>query len=176
MMLGNNYVNHPFSSFVSSLCGYWMSYNQKYLLNSEIGYSTCSINACANSRALEEGRHVHEHINQHSLESDVIVGSRLVDMYAQCGSTEGENVMQVVGLWWFWTHTLWQGQEGFLLSQHQQHTEEEPLPVTVVELLNACTSLRAFQKGMLPHEEYHPNLPKKEHIIPSKVVNIPGSL
>ncbi len=37
---------------------------------------------------IEEGRCVHQQIIQSGLESDVIVGSSLVEMYAKCGSIE----------------------------------------------------------------------------------------
>ncbi len=46
------------------------------------------LNACASLVALEEGRCAHEQIIQSGLESDVFVGSSLVDMYAKCGSME----------------------------------------------------------------------------------------
>jgi pentatricopeptide repeat protein len=37
---------------------------------------------------IEEGRCVHQQIIQSGLESDVFVGSSLVDMYAKCGRVE----------------------------------------------------------------------------------------
>ncbi len=40
------------------------------------------LNAFATGVALEEGRSVHYQIIQSGLESDVVVGSRLVDIYA----------------------------------------------------------------------------------------------
>ncbi len=46
------------------------------------------LSACASLGALREGRCVHEQIIQCGLESDVDLGSRLVDMYAKCGSIE----------------------------------------------------------------------------------------
>ncbi|CAM6018630.1 unnamed protein product, partial [Sphagnum balticum] len=46
------------------------------------------LNACASLQALEEGRHTHEQIIQNGCESNVFVGSSLVDMYAKCGSME----------------------------------------------------------------------------------------
>ncbi len=46
------------------------------------------LNACASIIALDEGRCVHQQIIQSGLESDVFVGSSLVDMYAKCGSIE----------------------------------------------------------------------------------------
>jgi pentatricopeptide repeat protein len=44
------------------------------------------LNACASVVVLEQGRCVHQQILQSGLESDVFVGSSLVDMYAKCGS------------------------------------------------------------------------------------------
>jgi pentatricopeptide repeat protein len=46
------------------------------------------LNACASVAALEEGRCVHEQIIESGWDSDVFVGSSLVDMYAKCGSME----------------------------------------------------------------------------------------
>jgi pentatricopeptide repeat domain-containing protein 1 len=46
------------------------------------------LNACASMIAREEGRCVHQHIIQCGWDSDVYVGSSLVDMYAKCGSME----------------------------------------------------------------------------------------
>ncbi len=46
------------------------------------------LNACATMIVLEEGRCVHHHIVQSGLESNVFVGSSLVDMYAKYGSIE----------------------------------------------------------------------------------------
>ncbi len=46
------------------------------------------LNACASIVALEEGRCAHEQIMQSGWDSDLFVGSSLVDMYAKCGSME----------------------------------------------------------------------------------------
>ncbi len=46
------------------------------------------IKACAPLRTLEDGRLVHKQLMQTNCESDVFVGSSLVDMYARCGSIE----------------------------------------------------------------------------------------
>jgi len=46
------------------------------------------LKACASRAAIEEGRCVHQQIMQSGLESDVFVGSSLVDMYAKSGSIE----------------------------------------------------------------------------------------
>ncbi|CAK9267098.1 unnamed protein product [Sphagnum jensenii] len=46
------------------------------------------LNACASLMALEKGRLAHEQIIQSGCESDIFVGSSLVDMYVKCGSME----------------------------------------------------------------------------------------
>jgi pentatricopeptide repeat protein len=46
------------------------------------------INACASLRALGNGRLVHEQLVQSGWESDVFLGSSLINMYAKCGSIE----------------------------------------------------------------------------------------
>jgi pentatricopeptide repeat domain-containing protein 1 len=43
---------------------------------------------CASLAALEEGRQAHEQIIQSAWDSNVFVGTSLVDMYAKCGSME----------------------------------------------------------------------------------------
>jgi pentatricopeptide repeat protein len=43
------------------------------------------LNACASVVALEEGSFAHEQIIERGWDSDVFVGSSLVDMYAKCG-------------------------------------------------------------------------------------------
>jgi pentatricopeptide repeat protein len=48
------------------------------------------LNARANLQAHEEGRQVHKQVSQSGWESNVCVGSSLVDMYAKCGSMDGE--------------------------------------------------------------------------------------
>jgi pentatricopeptide repeat protein len=46
------------------------------------------IKSCAGLGALEDGRFVHKQVIQSGFESDIFVGSSLVDMYAKCGSIE----------------------------------------------------------------------------------------
>jgi len=48
----------------------------------------CGLNACASIGSLEEGRYTHEQIINSECDSDVFVGSSLVDMCAIHGSLE----------------------------------------------------------------------------------------
>jgi hypothetical protein len=46
------------------------------------------LKACAIIVVIEEGRCVHEQIIENGLDSDVIVGSSLINMYVKCGNIE----------------------------------------------------------------------------------------
>jgi pentatricopeptide repeat protein len=46
------------------------------------------VNACASLAALEDSRHVHQQMIQSNFETDVFVGSSLIDMYTKCGSID----------------------------------------------------------------------------------------
>ncbi len=52
------------------------------------------VNACASLVALEEGRYAHQQIIQSGWDSNVFVGSSLIDMYAKCGSMEDAKRVQ----------------------------------------------------------------------------------
>lgn len=47
---------------------------------------TSVLRACAGLEALEQGKQIHGSINKSQFESDVFVGSALIDLYAKCGS------------------------------------------------------------------------------------------
>eukprot|EP01018_Ginkgo_biloba_P032070 Gb_08223 [translate_table: standard] len=49
--------------------------------------------ACADLAVLEMGKEVHEDIIRSGLQSDVFVGSALVDMYTKCGSIENARIV-----------------------------------------------------------------------------------
>ncbi|XP_057825527.2 putative pentatricopeptide repeat-containing protein At3g49142 [Cryptomeria japonica] len=48
--------------------------------------SAIVLSACSNLAALEHGKQVHEDVMRSGLQSDIFVGSALVDMYAKCGN------------------------------------------------------------------------------------------
>jgi pentatricopeptide repeat protein len=120
-----------------------------------------ALNACASVAALEEGRCVHHQIIQSCLESDVFVGSSLVDMYAKCGNIEdawrvfnkmpSRNVVtwnaMVLG------HVkCGQGQNALELFQQMQQEGVQPNSVTFVGVLNACASMIALEEGRCVHQ------------------------
>ncbi|CAK9882736.1 unnamed protein product [Sphagnum jensenii] len=119
------------------------------------------LNACASMFALQEGRRTHEQIIESGWESDVFVGSSLVDMYAKCGSIEDAkrvfnklpsrdvvswNVM-ILG------HVkCGQGQKALELFQQMQQEGVQSDPVTLVGVLNACASVVALEEGRRAHD------------------------
>jgi pentatricopeptide repeat protein len=115
-----------------------------------------ALNACASSRAIEKGRCVHEEIIQSGYESDVIVGSSLIDMYAKCGSMEDAHrvfnrmpTQNVIS----WTSMI-QGyvrcgevKRALELFWQMQQEGVEPNHVTFIGVLNTCASVAALDKG-----------------------------
>ncbi|CAK9198006.1 unnamed protein product [Sphagnum troendelagicum] len=115
------------------------------------------LNACASMIALEEGRCVHQHIIRCGWDSDVFVGSSLVDMYAKCGSMEDAwsvfNKMpsrDVVT----WTTILggcaMHGHGKEALKHFERMCEEgvQPDDVTFICLLSACSHAGLVGEGM----------------------------
>ncbi|KAJ7515252.1 hypothetical protein O6H91_22G007900 [Diphasiastrum complanatum] len=120
------------------------------------------LKACARLAALEQGRQLHSHIIKRGFQSDVIVGSTLVNMYAKCGCTEDarelfDNMSErdVVS----WTAMIagyaqnGLGKEALALYEQMKQEGMQPNNVTFVLLLKACASLAALEQGKQLHSE-----------------------
>eukprot|EP00249_Psilotum_nudum_P003995 c17516_g2_i1 orf=2-235(-) len=42
------------------------------------------LDACASLAALEQGKRIHEHVVERGYESDVVVGTAIINMYGKC--------------------------------------------------------------------------------------------
>jgi pentatricopeptide repeat protein len=120
------------------------------------------LNACASLVALEEGRCAHEQIIQSGWDSDVFVGSSLVDMYAKCGSMEdAERVFykmpsRNVVTWnaMILGHVkCGQGQKALELFRQMKQEGVPPDSVAFVGVLNACARVVALEEGRCAHEQ-----------------------
>ncbi|KAJ7533579.1 hypothetical protein O6H91_13G055700 [Diphasiastrum complanatum] len=118
------------------------------------------LKACAKIAALEQGKQLHLHIIKSGLESEVIVGSALVDMYAKCGCTEEAyevfnrmNERDVVSWNVIVAGYAQQGLRKEALALYEQMKQEgvQPDNVTYVVLLKACASIAAMDQGKLLH-------------------------
>ncbi len=120
------------------------------------------INACASIEALEEGKHVHKQIIESGWDTDVFVGSSLVDMYAKCGSLEDAwrvfNKMPSRDVVTWTTMILGHvkcghGQKALELFRQMRQEGVQPNSVTFVGVLNACASMIALEEGRCVHQQ-----------------------
>ncbi|KAJ7529910.1 hypothetical protein O6H91_15G070900 [Diphasiastrum complanatum] len=118
------------------------------------------LKACASIAALEKGKQLHFHIIESGYESDVIVGSALVDMYAKCGCIEDAcevfNKMKErdVVSWNAMIAGYTQqglGKEALALYKQMKQEDVQPNNVTYVVLLNACACIAALEQGKQLH-------------------------
>ncbi|KAJ7562637.1 hypothetical protein O6H91_03G078200 [Diphasiastrum complanatum] len=118
------------------------------------------IKACGRIAALEEGKEIHSHIIKSGFESDVVVGSSLVGMYAKCGCLEDacavfNKMNERDAVSWNVMITGY-AQQGFgkkALALYEQMKQEgvQPDIITYVVLLNACGRIAALEQGERLH-------------------------
>ncbi|KAJ7560407.1 hypothetical protein O6H91_04G128300 [Diphasiastrum complanatum] len=118
------------------------------------------LKACASISALEEGKQLHMDIIKSGFESDVIVGSTLVDMYAKCKLLKHAHQVfinmhqrDLVS----WTAMIagyaqqGLGKEALALYEQMKQEGLQPDDVTYVVLLKACASIAALEQGKQLH-------------------------
>eukprot|EP01018_Ginkgo_biloba_P018427 Gb_38158 [translate_table: standard] len=119
------------------------------------------LQACASLTALHEGKEIHDDIIRTGLESNVFVGSALVDMYAKCGSIElarqvfdkmfDRNVVSWNALIAGYSKNGPVNEALNLLSEMQLQGSIKPDMVTMVSVLSPCAQLSALQQGKQIH-------------------------
>ncbi|KAJ7540625.1 hypothetical protein O6H91_10G023400 [Diphasiastrum complanatum] len=120
------------------------------------------LKACASLGALKQGKQLHSDIIKKGFQSNVIVGSSLVDMYAKCGCTEDARELfnsmserDVVS----WTVMIagyaqnGLGKEALALYEQMKQEGVQPNNVTFVLLLKACASLGTLEQGKQLHSD-----------------------
>jgi len=139
------------------------------------------LNACSSIVALEEGRHVHDQVIASGWESDVFVGSSLVDMYAKCGSLEdAQRVFSKMPTQDAVTWTVMilghvkcgQGQKALELFRKMQQEGVRPDSVTFVGVLDACASIVALEEGRHVHEQIIETRCNSDVFVGSSLVDI----
>lgn len=121
----------------------------------------CLLNTCAKVGALQKGKQLHSRISERGFESDTVVGTSLVAMYAKCGQLEDarnifDNMLSRNVITWTAMMTGYvvqqQGQES--LSLYEEMEREGVIvadPVMFACLLKACASSGALQQGIQLH-------------------------
>eukprot|EP01018_Ginkgo_biloba_P020807 Gb_00199 [translate_table: standard] len=115
---------------------------------------------CANLTALHQRKGIHSYIIRSGLESDVVVGTALVDMYVKCGNIDiackvfdnmsTRNVVSWNAMIAGYTQTG-HANDALSLFNKMQQANTEPDMVTMVSVLSACAQLAALQQGMSIH-------------------------
>eukprot|EP01018_Ginkgo_biloba_P019612 Gb_41533 [translate_table: standard] len=127
--------------------------------------------ACANLATLAHGKEIHEEIIRSGFQSDVFVGSALVDMYTKCGSIEDackvfdnmprHNVVSwtamIVG---YAMHGC--GNEALHIFEQMQHSGMTPDHVTFIGVLSACCHAGLVDDGW----QYFYHMSQDYHITP----------
>eukprot|EP01018_Ginkgo_biloba_P002462 Gb_38483 [translate_table: standard] len=119
------------------------------------------LQGCVHMKALPEGKLVHAHIIQSGFHGEILVGTKLVNMYTKCGSlVDGRRVLDempernVVT----WTSMIAAyakngcGEEALELFNHMQRTGAQPNEFTFASILRACANLVALEHGKKIHE------------------------
>eukprot|EP01018_Ginkgo_biloba_P026876 Gb_29534 [translate_table: standard] len=118
------------------------------------------LKACASLVALEHGKQVHAHIVENGMESNVIIRSALVDMYAKC-----ESILDACKVFdripkrdvVLWTAMIagyvqnGHGERALILFRQMQQTAMEPNVFTWASVLKACSSLGVLERGWQIH-------------------------
>ncbi|KAJ7536557.1 hypothetical protein O6H91_12G073800 [Diphasiastrum complanatum] len=118
------------------------------------------LKACAGMAALQQGKQLHLDIIEAGFESDAIVGSTLVDMYAKCGRIEDacrvftnmheQNVVSWTAIIAGYAHHGL-GKEALDLYEQMKEEGVQPDIVTYVVLLKSCASIVALEQGKQLH-------------------------
>eukprot|EP00253_Pinus_taeda_P008930 PITA_08930 len=117
--------------------------------------------ACAQVGALRLGKCIHDYIVKSGLDSDVSVGTALVDMYAKCGSMEMAcqvfykmTVKNVVS----WSAMIAGYEQNVLANEaltvfgQMQLAGVKPNLVTMLSVISACAQLGALEQGKRVHD------------------------
>ncbi|KAI5079168.1 hypothetical protein GOP47_0006839 [Adiantum capillus-veneris] len=123
----------------------------------------CALKACSSDHALNEGAQIHVEIAwQGLLDSDVVLGNALVDMYAKCGALiKAEKVLKKLCIrdTFSWNAIIagctQQHRYQDALNYYEQMLCEglSPDVVTFLCILKACGSIEAVEKGERIHDE-----------------------
>ncbi|KAJ7563082.1 hypothetical protein O6H91_03G096300 [Diphasiastrum complanatum] len=120
------------------------------------------LKACAKIAALEQGKELHSLIINSGFESDVMVDSALVDMYAKCGCIV--NAREVFDKMSKRDVVSWStmiagyaqqglGKEALALYEQMKQENVQPNIATYVVLLKACARIAALEQGKLLHSQ-----------------------
>eukprot|EP01018_Ginkgo_biloba_P026215 Gb_36775 [translate_table: standard] len=119
------------------------------------------LQGCVDNKALPEGKLVHAHMINTGFKPDSYIGTKLLIMYAKCGSlVDARQVLaempkRNVVSWTAMISSYVQhgfGKEALTLFYQMQLTDIQPNHFTVASVLPACANLAALKHGKEIHE------------------------
>lgn len=130
---------------------------------------------CSHLEALDQGKRIHGYIDSNEVETDAVLGTALVDMYAKCG--EIEMALSVfkgmeerdVGAWNSIISSLGvngYGREALAVFSDMLESETEPDDITFISVLSACRHSGFIDEGRRCFKitrEVYDFVPKVEH-------------
>eukprot|EP00250_Pteridium_aquilinum_P003056 c13392_g1_i1 orf=653-2890(+) len=121
----------------------------------------CILQACGNIGSSILGRQIHNEVLVGAVESNVVIGSSIIDMYGKCGSMEealgvllrlpGKNIVS----WSALMAAYAEHDHGLLALELFERMEKDgikPDDVTFLSILKACARIRATMHGRLIHD------------------------
>eukprot|EP01018_Ginkgo_biloba_P028267 Gb_24755 [translate_table: standard] len=120
-----------------------------------------ALKACAALSALQEGKEIHYHIVRTGVDSNIFVGTALIDMYVKCKSIE--NARQVFDKMPVRDVVLWTAMivgyvqnglanEALTLFWQMQIADVKPDSLTMASVLSACAQLGVVNQGKRIHD------------------------
>ncbi|KAI5085063.1 hypothetical protein GOP47_0001232 [Adiantum capillus-veneris] len=120
-----------------------------------------TLRACGTKEDIDKGRLIHAEVVKACLDSDLVVESSLLNMYAQCG--ELEDALKVFDQWAADDVVMWNTMiaaytaHGHSLSslklfEKMEQKLIEPTEVTCVSLLKACAKVGLLMEGWYIHD------------------------
>ncbi|MCO5596380.1 hypothetical protein L7F22_050441 [Adiantum nelumboides] len=123
---------------------------------------TSVLKAASLMRAIEEGKFLHNQIVRDGLETDIVIGSALSDMYNKCGtldnaykSYEAMSQQDLVSWSTMLAGYVQHGRHSLALELFEQLKGENVKPdrIMISSVLNACGGLNAVEQGKCLHHE-----------------------
>eukprot|EP01018_Ginkgo_biloba_P034075 Gb_04450 [translate_table: standard] len=112
--------------------------------------------ACADLASLQQGKDIHDYILKNEFESDVSVGTALINMYAKCGSIEMarqlfDNMSKRDVISWSAMIAAYgmhgHGEDALKLFSQMQQSGMKPNRITFVSVLSACSHAGLVDEG-----------------------------
>lgn len=124
---------------------------------------SCVLKACGSIEASRQGKAIHDQIVRNMLDSDTVVGSSLIDMYAECGflsealyvfdRLKGRNIVSWNVMICGYVHHG-QCQQALSLFEKMNFEKIYPNKATYLYIMQACGDLGALKDGNTLHSHF----------------------